>query len=122
MIGIPSRPLLIRCINLPISRFGDYEQLSVKKNCESPTNSIKLKINDLINNINMEDGILLFNNEYKSFTLWLTFNSQKITKEIGYNIHSNFKLEDLIRGIIINHLPDENYRKDYWAYFNSKYY
>lgn len=122
MIGKPSRPLLIRCINLPISRFGDYEHLSVKKNCESPTNSIKLKINDLINNINMEDGILLFKNEYKSFTLWLTYNSQQITKEIGYNIHSNFKLEDLIRGIIINHLPNENYRKDYWTYYNNKYY
>ena len=60
MIRKPSRPLLIRCINLPISRFGDYEQLSVKKNCESPTNSIKL--------------------------------------------------------------PDENYRKDYWTYYNNKYY
>jgi len=121
MIESPIRPYLVRCINLPISKFGNYDQFLISEDSETPASTLKENINIYINQIDINDGIILFNNNYGLFTRWLTYQSQKIVTKIGINIHTNFKIEDFIRGSIINRLPDEKFKKEYWQYFNNKY-
>ena len=121
MIESPIRPYLVRCINLPISKFGNYDQFLISEDSETPASTLKENINIYINHIDINDGIILFNKNYDLFTRWLTYQSQKIVTKIGINIHTNFKIEDFIRGYIINRIPDEKFKKEYWQYFNNKY-
>lgn len=121
MIESPIRPYLVRCINLPISKFGNYDQFLISEDSETPASTLKENINIYINQIDINDGIILFNKNYDLFTRWLTYQSQKIVTKIGINIHTNFKIEDFIRGYIINRIPDEKFKKEYWQYFNNKY-
>ena len=121
MIESPIRPYLVRSINLPISKFGSYDQFLISEDSETPTSTLKEKINIYINQIDINDGIILFNKNNGLFTRWLTYQTQKIVTKIGINIHTNFKIEDFIRGCIINRLKDEKFKKEYWQYFNNKY-
>ncbi len=115
------RPLLVRQINLPKSKYGDYLTFEKKNLYKSPSVDLKIKIHKIIKSIPLEEGQFLLNNDFPSFVQWLTFYSQKTMMKLGLNVHWDFKLEDLIRGYILNILNNSSISKGYWSHFNNKY-
>ena len=118
---ILKRPLLVRQINLPKAKYGDYISFEKKKLYKTPSVDLKMNIHKIINTIPLTEGQHLLNNDFPAFVQWLSFYTQKTIMKLGYNVHWDLKLEDLIRGYILNILNNIIISQDYWSHFNNKY-
>jgi len=120
MISKIQKPLLIRTMNLPISKFGNFEQC-----INNFSHKIKIidksQVNSLLSTPEINEGKLLFSQNFNFYIQWLSFKTQRFVELLGYKLHLDLFIEDQIRGYIINKTTDEDFEKEYWEYFKQRY-
>ena len=120
MISKIQKPFLIRTMNLPISKFGNFEQ-GIYNSTNKNEIIVQSKVTCLLDTPIINEGKTLFSKNFNLYIQWLSYKTQKFVVLLGFKLHVNLFIEDQIRGYIINKTTNEKFEKEYWEYFNQRY-